>query len=210
MVCKTHIRQQELAPTCNIYAMITIQRVIIIVLDGVGVGAMPDAHLYGDEGSNTLGNIADVLGGLQLPNLESLGLGRIISIKGVSPSIAPSGFYGKMSEVSAGKGTTSGHWEMMGVVTEKPFPTYPNGFPKIITDTFINKIGMPILGNKPASGTEIIQELGKQHIETGYPIVYTSADSVFQIAACENIVPISELYKMCETARVILTVVISV
>ena len=182
-----------------------IKRVIIIVLDGVGVGAMPDAHLYSDEGSNTLGNIAGVLGGLQLPNLESLGLGRIIPIKGASPSITPSGFYGKMSEVSVGKDTTSGHWEMMGIVTEKPLPTYPNGFPKIITDTFINKIERPILGNKPASGTEIIQELGKQHIETGYPIVYTSADSVFQIAACEDIIPISELYKMCETAREILT-----
>ena len=182
-----------------------MQRVIIIVLDGVGVGAMPDAHLYGDEGSNTLGNIADVLGGLQLPNLESLGLGRIIPIKGVSPSITPSGFYGKMSEISAGKDTTSGHWEMMGVVTGKPFPTYPNGFPKEIINTFTNKIGRSILGNKPASGTEIIQELGKEHIKTGFPIVYTSADSVFQIAACEDIIPISELYKMCETARETLT-----
>ena len=182
-----------------------IQRVIIIVLDSVGVGAMPDAHLYGDEGNNTLGNIADILGGLQLPNLESLGLGRIIPIKGISSSIAPSGFYGKMSEISAGKDTTSGHWEMMGIVTEKPFPTYPNGFPKIIIDTFINKIGRPILGNKPASGTEIIQELGKKHIKTGFPIVYTSADSVFQIAACEDVIPIPELYKMCETAREILT-----
>jgi len=182
-----------------------IQRVIIIVLDGVGVGAMPDAHLYGDEGSNTLGNIADALGGLQLPNLERLGLGKIIPVKGVSPSIAPSGFYGKMSEISAGKDTTSGHWEMTGVITKKPFPTYPNGFPKEIINTFTNKIGRSILGNKPASGTEIIQELGKEHIKTGFPIVYTSADSVFQIAACEDIVPISELYKMCQTAREILT-----
>ncbi|MBI2470327.1 MAG: phosphopentomutase [Planctomycetes bacterium] len=182
-----------------------MQRVIIIVLDSVGVGAMPDAHLYGDEGSNTLGNIADILGGLRLPNLESMGLGRIIHIKGVSPSITPSGFYGKMSEVSAGKDTTSGHWEMMGIVTEKPFPTYPHGFPKEIISTFISKIGRSILGNKPASGTEIIQELGKQHIETGYPIVYTSADSVFQIAACEDVIPIPELYKMCEMAREILT-----
>ena len=182
-----------------------MQRVIIIVLDGVGVGAMPDAHLYGDEGSNTLGNIADVLGGLQLPNLERLGLGRIIPLKGVSPSIAPSGFYGKMSEISAGKDTTSGHWEMTGIITKKPFPTYPNGFPKEIINTFTNKIGRSILGNKPASGTEIIQELGKEHIKTGFPIVYTSADSVFQIAACEDIIPISELYKMCETAREILT-----
>jgi len=176
-----------------------MQRVIIIVLDGVGVGAMPDAHLYGDEGSNTLGNIADVLGGLQLPNLERLGLGRIIPVKGVSPSIAPSGFYGKMSEISAGKDTTSGHWEMTGIITKKPFPTYPNGFPKEIINTFTHKIGRYILGNKPASGTEIIQELGKEHIKTGFPIVYTSADSVFQIAACEDIIPISELYKMCET-----------
>ena len=182
-----------------------IQRVVIIVLDSVGVGAMPDAHLYGDEGSNTLGNIADVLGGLPLPNLERLGLGRIIPVMGVSPSIAPSGFYGKMSEISAGKDTTSGHWEMMGVVTKNPFPTYPNGFPKEVIDVFIKKIGRPILGNKPASGTEIIQELGKQHIETGFPIVYTSADSVFQIAACEDTIPIPELYKMCETAREILT-----
>ena len=139
-------RQQELAPTCNIYAMITIQKVIIIVLDGVGVGAMPDAHLYGDEGSNTLGNIAEVLGGLQLPNLERLGLGRIIPVKGISPSIVPSGFYGKMSEVSAGKDTTSGHWEMMGVVTKKPFPTYPNGFPKEVIDVFVKKIGETYFG----------------------------------------------------------------
>jgi phosphopentomutase len=183
----------------------TTQKAIIIVLDGVGVGAMPDAHLYGDEGSNTLGNIADVLGGLPLPNLEKLGLGRIIPVMGVSPSIAPSGFYGKMSEVSVGKDTTSGHWEMTGVITKTPFPTYPNGFPKEIINTFTSKIGRSILGNKPASGTEIIQELGTEHIKTGSPIVYTSADSVFQIAACEDIIPISELYKMCETAREILT-----
>ncbi|MEK6559629.1 MAG: phosphopentomutase [Planctomycetota bacterium] len=181
-----------------------MKRVIIIVLDSVGVGALPDAYLYGDESSNTLGNIADALGELQLPNLESLGLGKIIPIKGVSPSIAPLGFYGKMSEISAGKDTTSGHWEMMGVVTSKPFPTYPNGFPKDIIDKFMYEIGRSILGNKAASGTEIIQELGEKHIKTGFPIVYTSADSVFQIAACEDVVPPSELYKMCETARKIL------
>ena len=184
--------------------MSSIKRVIIIVLDSVGVGALPDAYLYGDESSNTLGNIADTLGGLTLPNLESLGLGRIIPISGVSPSITPSGFYGKMSELSAGKDTTSGHWEMMGVVTSKPFPTYPNGFPKEIIDKFVSEIGRSILGNKTASGTEIIQELGEKHIKTGFPIVYTSADSVFQIAACEDVVPPSELYKMCETARKIL------
>lgn len=184
--------------------MSSIKRVIIIVLDSVGVGALPDAHLYGDESSNTIGNIAETLGGLSLPNLESLGLGKIIPIKGVSNSITPLGFYGKMSEISAGKDTTSGHWEMMGVVTSKPFPTYPNGFPKEVIDKFEKEIGRPILGNKPASGTEIIQELGEKHIKTGFPIVYTSADSVFQIAACEDVVPPSELYKMCETARKIL------
>lgn len=182
-----------------------VQRVIIIVLDSVGVGAMPDAHLYGDEYSNTLGHIAEVLNGLSLPHLESLGLGKIISIKGVSSSIEPLGSYGKMSEVSAGKDTTSGHWEMMGVITTKPFPTYPKGFPFEVIKAFEKKIGRPILGNKPASGTEIIQELGKKHIQTGFPIVYTSADSVFQIAACEETIPVPELYRMCEIAREILT-----
>lgn len=183
----------------------TTQRVVIIVLDSAGIGAMPDAHLYGDECSNTLGHIADALGGLQLPHLEGLGLGKIMPIKGVSSSVVPSGFYGKMSEVSKGKDTTCGHWEMMGVVTPKPFPTYPNGFPQEVIDMFVKKIGRPILGNKPASGTEIIQELGKEHIKTCFPIVYTSADSVFQIAACEDVIPITELYKMCEMAREILT-----
>lgn len=185
--------------------MMALQRVVIIVLDSVGIGALPDARLYGDEGSNTLGNIAEALGGLHLPNMERLGLGKIAPIKGVSSSVTTAGFFGKMSELSAGKDTTSGHWEMMGIVTEKPFPTYPNGFPEDIINTFVNKIGRNILGNKPASGTEIIQELGKQHIETGFPIVYTSADSVFQIAACEDTIPIHDLYKMCETAREILT-----
>lgn len=182
-----------------------VQRVIIIVLDSVGVGAMPDAHLYGDEYSNTLGHIAEALNGLSLPHLESLGLGKVISIKGVSPFIEPLGYYGKMSEISAGKDTTSGHWEMMGVVTTKPFPTYPKGFPVEVIKAFEKKIGRPILGNKPASGTEIIRELGKKHIQTGFPIVYTSADSVFQIAACEETIPVPELYRMCEIAREILT-----
>jgi phosphopentomutase len=137
--------------------------------------------------------------------LENLGLGKITPIKGISSSITPSGFYGKLSEVSKGKDTTCGHWEMMGVVTPKPFPIYPNGFPKEVIDTFVKKIGRPILGNRPASGTQIIQELGNEHIKTGFPIVYTSADSVFQIAACEDVIPIPELYKICETAREILT-----
>lgn len=185
--------------------MIPIQRVILIVLDSVGIGAMPDAHLYGDEYSNTLGNVADALGGLQLPHLENLGLGKIVPIKGISSSITPSGFYGKMSEVSRGKDTTCGHWEMMGIITPKPFPIYPNGFPKEIIDIFVEKIGRPILGNKSASGTEIIRELGREHIRTGFPIVYTSADSVFQIAASEDVIPVPDLYHICEIARKILT-----
>lgn len=184
--------------------MIPIQRVIIIVLDGVGIGAMPDAHLYGDEYSNTLGNIADALGGLQLPHLENLGLGKIMPLRGISSSVTQSGFYGKMSEVSQGKDTTTGHWEMMGIITTKPFPTYPNGFPKEIIDMFVKKVGRPVLGNKPASGTEIIRELGDEHSRTGFPIVYTSTDSVFQIAACEDVIPVQELYTMCEIAREIL------
>ena len=136
---------------------------------------MPDAHLYGDEGSNTLGNICGCFGGLPLPNLERSSLEELYLSWGVSPSIAPSGFYGKMSEISAGKDTTSGHWEMTGVITKNPFPTYPNGFlSKRNHKLFTNKIERSIPGNKPASGTEIIQELGKEHIETGFPIVYTS------------------------------------
>src|SRR3989338_9689451 len=134
-----------------------------------------------------------------------MGIGKIIQIKGVSATIKPACFFGKMSEMSAGKDTTTGHWEIMGIITPKPFPVYPNGFPKEIINTFIKIFGKQILGNKPASGTEIIQELGEKHIKTGFPIVYTSADSVFQIAVCEDVVPPSELYKMCETARNILT-----
>lgn len=191
--------------SCRESNMIPIQRVILIVLDSVGIGAMPDAHLYGDEYSNTLGNVADALGGLQLPHLENLGLGKIVPIKGISSSITPSGFYGKMSEVSRGKDTTCGHWEMMGIITPKPFPIYPNGFPKEIIDIFVEKIGRPILGNKSASGTEIIRELGREHIRTGFPIVYTSADSVFQIAASEDVIPVPDLYHICEIARKILT-----
>ena len=182
-----------------------INRAIILVLDSVGVGALPDAHLYGDESSNTLGNIADKLGGLHLPNLECMGIGKIIPIKGVSATIKPACFFGKMSEMSAGKDTTTGHWEIMGIITPKPFPVYPNGFPKEIINTFVKNIGKQILGNKPASGTEIIKALGKEHLKSGFPIVYTSADSVFQIAVCEDVISVAELYKMCECARKILT-----
>jgi phosphopentomutase len=182
-----------------------INRVIIIVLDSVGIGELPDACKFGDEGSNTLVNTAIAVGGLNVPNLESFGLGKIDDILGVSKDVEEEAFYGKMIERSAAKDTTSGHWEIMGVVTEKPFPTYPSGFPDEVIDQFTKSIGRSILGNKTASGTEIIKELGAEHIKTGSPIVYTSADSVFQIAACEDVIPIESLYEICERARGILT-----
>ena len=181
-----------------------IDRIIIIVLDSVGIGELPDAYKFGDEGSNTLVNTARVVGGLNVPNLESFGLGKIEDIPGVSKRVDAKAFYGKMIEASAAKDTTSGHWEIMGVITENPFPTYPEGFPDDVIKEFTTAIGRPILGNKTASGTEIIKELGEEHIKTGYPIVYTSADSVFQIAACEDVIPIESLYEMCDCARDIL------
>lgn len=180
-------------------------RIIVIVLDSVGVGALQDAYKFGDEDSNTLGNIAKVLGGLNLPNLEKMGLGNIIPILGVKPQLSPIANFGKMAEVSAGKGSTSGHWELMGLHLSKAFPTYPNGFPKEIMDKFHKAIGIQTLGNYPASGTEIIKVLGNEHIKTKKPIVYTSADSVFQIAAHEDIIPPEKLYKICKKAREILT-----
>jgi len=179
-------------------------RAIIIVLDSVGVGELPDAHKYGDEGSNTLANTAKAAGGLNLPNFQKLGLGNIIDIEGVEPSRTPLASFGKMAERSAGKDTTTGHWELMGLHLPNPFPVYPNGFPKEVIDEFERKIGRKILCNKPASGTEIIKKLGEEHIKTGCPIVYTSADSVFQIAAHKDVIPLEELYKMCEVARNIL------
>ena len=181
-----------------------IDRIIIIVLDSVGIGELPDAYKFGDEGSNTLVNTAKAVGGLNVPNLESFGLGKIGDIPGVSKEVDAKAFYGKMIEASAAKDTTSGHWEIMGVITEKPFPTYPEGFPDDVIKEFTTAIGRPILGNKTASGTEIIKELGEEHIKTGFPIVYTSADSVFQIAACEDVIPIESLYEMCNCARDIL------
>lgn len=180
------------------------RRAIVIVLDSVGVGELPDAEQYGDAGSNTLLHVAEAVGGLALPNLASLGLGNIIAIPGVDAKESPVGCYGKMGEKSAGKDTIVGHWELMGVITETPFPTYPNGFPSEVIAEFERRIGRKVLGNKPASGTAIIEELGQLHMETGYPIVYTSADSVFQIACHEHIVPVEELYKMCLIAREIL------
>ena len=175
------------------------KRIFIIILDGVGVGALPDAHLFGDEDSNTLFHINEAVG-LNIPNLAALGLSNIIPLQ--HPAIK--GAWGKMAEFSMGKDTTTGHWEIAGVQLEKAFPTYPNGFPKEIIEPFCQQIGREILGNYPASGTEIIQKLGDEHVATGKPIVYTSADSVFQIAAHEEVIPVPELYKMCQIARDIL------
>lgn len=180
------------------------RRAILFVLDGVGIGELPDAADYGDEGSNTLANMAKAVGGLNLPNLQRMGLGNIERIEGVPPAEKPIACYGKMREVSAGKDTTTGHWEIAGIIREKPFPTYPNGFPPEIIEAFEKAIGRKVLGNKPASGTAIIEELGEEHLRTGYPIVYTSADSVFQIAAHEEIVPVEQLYEWCRIAREIL------
>lgn len=180
-------------------------RAAVIVLDSVGVGALPDAAAYGDAGANTLAHVAEAVEGLSLPHLERLGLGNIVPVKGLTPSAAPLAFYGKMGEISAGKDTTTGHWELMGLITKEPFPVYPQGFPPEVIEPFEKAIGRPVLGNKPASGTEIIAELGEEHIRTGYPIVYTSADSVFQIAAHEEVIPVEELYRYCLIARKLLT-----
>jgi phosphopentomutase len=185
--------------------MAAIKRAIVIVLDGVGIGESPDAPEFGDEGSNTLGNLAEVVGGLELPQLEKLGLGNIAPLKGVKVQSAPGASYGKMKEQAPGKDSTTGHWEIAGCILDFAFPTYPHGFPPRIIDPFKKRIGRGILGNKPASGTEIIKELGVAHIESGYPIIYTSADSVFQIAAHEEIISLNELYEMCRIARHILT-----
>jgi phosphopentomutase len=182
-----------------------IKRVNLIVLDSVGCGDAPDAAAYGDEGSNTLGNIARAVGGLNLPHMGALGLGNLTNIQGVSPVQQTRGAYGRLTEVSAGKDTTTGHWEIAGIILDKPFPLYPNGFPADLMTEFETRIGRGWLGNYPASGTEIIKELGAEHIETGRVIVYTSADSVFQIAAHEDVVPLEELYHICQIARELLT-----
>ncbi|MGE5508026.1 MAG: phosphopentomutase [Chitinophagales bacterium] len=180
-------------------------RVVLIVLDSVGAGALPDAAAYGDEGSNTLGNLARAVGGLSLPNLGRLGLGNILPLEGVPPAAAPAGAYGRMAERAPGKDTTTGHWELAGVVLSRPFPTYPQGFPPEVIEAFRRATGYDVLGNKAASGTEIIKELGPEHLRSGKPIVYTSADSVFQIAAHEEVIPVEELYRLCRAAREILT-----
>ena len=180
------------------------QRIIWIVLDSVGDGAMPDAASFGDPpGADTLGNIARIRG-LKLPNLARLGIANIKPLAGIAAADSPSAAFGRCTLASPGKDTTTGHWEMVGIHLEKPFPLYPNGFPPDVMQEFERRIGRSSLGNKAASGTEIIRELGEEHMRTGSPIVYTSADSVFQIAAHEEVIPIPELYRMCEIAREIL------
>jgi phosphopentomutase len=181
--------------------MNAVKRVIIIVLDSMGVGELPDAAEYGDEGSNTLANTAKAVGGLSVPHMQQLGLGHITTVEGVPPCDEPLGAYGRMAEASAGKDTTTGHWEMSGIYSPQPLPTYPNGFPKELIEEYEQRIGRKTLGNYPRSGTVIIQELGEEHMRTGYPIVYTSADSVFQVAAHEEVIPIEELYRICQIAR---------
>ena len=181
-----------------------IKRVILIVLDSVGCGNAPDAANYGDVGSNTLANIAKSVGGLNLPNMGKLGLGNLTDISGVPPEENTDGAYGRLTEQSSGKDTTTGHWELAGLILDKPFPTYPNGFPDEIMSQFEKLIGVGTLGNYPASGTEIIKDLGLEHLQTGKPIIYTSADSVFQIAAHIDIIPLDKLYQFCEIAREIL------
>mgnify|MGYP001816208341 CR=1 FL=1 len=178
---------------------------ILIVLDGLGVGGAPDAAAYGDQGSDTLGNMADHVGGLAIPNLARLGLGNLHGIRGVDPATDPAASYGRLREVSAGKDSTTGHWELMGLVTDEPFPTYPDGFPSEVLDEFTRLTGYGVLGNKAASGTAIIAELGDEHRETGKLIVYTSADSVFQIAAHDEVCDLDELYRVCDLSRKMLT-----
>ncbi len=175
---------------------------ILIILDGVGIGALPDADKYGDVGSNTLVNISKRVKNFSLPNLEKLGLGNIDHIVGVNKTNNPLASYGKMVEASNGKDSTTGHWEIGGIKVEVEFPYYPEGFPEELVNLFIESTGVKgILGNKPASGTEIIKELGDEHLRTGHPIIYTSADSVFQIAAHEEVIPIDRLYEICEITR---------
>lgn len=177
------------------------KRIFLIVLDSVGIGQAADAEKYDDVGAHTLGNIAAHMGGLHLPHLEKLGLGNIEPIQGVNQVAKPLGYYTKMEEASVGKDTMTGHWELMGLRIDQPFQTFPNGFPDELIQALEEKSGRKIIGNKPASGTAIIEELGAEHVETGALIVYTSADSVLQIAAHEQVVPLEEQYKICEIAR---------
>src|SRR5437660_6660050 len=185
--------------------MSKVKRAILVVLDGVGAGPNPDADDYGDDGASSLEHCALAIGGLALPNLGSIGLGNITPILGTPPTDDARGSYGRMAEAGTGKDSTTGHWEMTGVVLHKPLPSYPNGFPADLVAHFEQAIGREVIGNKAASGTEIIQELGEEHLRTGRPILYTSADSVFQVAAHQEVIPLQELYHMCEIARGMLT-----
>jgi phosphopentomutase len=179
-------------------------RVLLLVCDSFGVGETPDAAAYGDEGSDTIGNTARAAGGIDAPNLAGLGLGLLTEAPGIGARAEPGTAHGKMRERSAGKDTTTGHWEICGLVVERPFPTYPDGFPSEVIEPFERAVGLPVLGNVAASGTEIIEALGEEHVRTGRPIVYTSADSVFQIAAHKDVVPLDRLYEWCRLARGIL------
>ena len=181
-----------------------IKRILLLVLDSVGIGALPDAHVFGDTGADTLGNIIRATGGIHLPHLQSLGLGNVEGVGELDPVAAPLGAFGRSAEISNGKDTTTGHWEIAGLHIKEPFRTFPDGFPREVMDLFEERIGRKSLGNYAASGTVIIEDLGREHMETGKPIVYTSADSVFQIAAHEDIIPIDELYRFCEIAREIM------
>ncbi|MGA9996488.1 MAG: phosphopentomutase [Pyrinomonadaceae bacterium] len=182
----------------------TFNRITLIVLDGFGVGEMPDAAAWGDAGSDTLGHVVKSRE-VRLPNLQRMGLGNIGKFEGLPPVENPRGCFGRCAMRSNGKDTTTGHWEMAGIILERAFPTYPNGFPPEILERFVAETGVPgVLGNFPASGTEIIKDLGEEHVKTGKPIVYTSGDSVFQIAAHEEVIPLPKLYEICETARGIL------
>ncbi|CEG22560.1 Phosphopentomutase [Planococcus massiliensis] len=176
-------------------------RIHLIVLDSVGIGEAPDANAFGDVGSNTVGHIAEAVGGLTMPNMEKLGLANIVPVKGMEASESPSAYFGKLQEASVGKDTMTGHWEIMGLNIDTPFKVYPEGFPETLIRQLEEKTGRKVIGNKPASGTEILDELGEEHMETGAIIVYTSADPVLQIAAHEEIIPLEELYKICEIAR---------
>ena len=180
---------------------VKINRIVLLVLDSVGIGELPDSRDYHDEGSNTLSHVIKAVGGLDLPNLEAMGIGLIEGVEGLKKIKSATASFGRMLEASKGKDTETGHWEMSGLILDKPLPTFPHGFPKEIMESFKKETGLDYLGNKAASGTEIIKELGEEHIKTGEPIVYTSADSVFQIAAHEEIIPVERLYEICELAR---------
>ncbi|MFH0903533.1 MAG: phosphopentomutase [Pseudomonadota bacterium] len=198
------VEQESLDGRKSLRAPSLFKRVVLLILDSVGCGGAPDAAAYGDAGADTLGNIARAVGGLSLPNLQRFGLGNAARVDGVPPSPEPAGAVGRMREASVGKDTTTGHWELAGLRIADSFATFPAGFPTTIIDELASRVGRGVIGNKAASGTEILRELGSEHLRTGKLIVYTSIDSVFQIAAHEDVVPLDELYDICRTAREIL------